>query len=73
MHLCPKQQLSIVIATIASGMGLDCPDVYQVVQSGPSRDIDSCVQKQKEGLGMDIYPVLNSFTVTQTDILHRKF
>ena len=35
----------IVIATIAFGMGLDCPDVRQVIHWGPSSDIESFIQE----------------------------
>ncbi len=34
-------QLRIVICTVAFGMGIDCPDVCQIVHWGPSADIES--------------------------------
>ena len=37
--------LRIVIATVAFGMGIDCPDVRQVVHLGISSDIESYVQE----------------------------
>ena len=40
----PSSHLRIVIATIAFGLGIDCPDVRQVVHFGPPEDIESYVQ-----------------------------
>ena len=37
--------LRIVISTIAFGMGVDCPNVRQVVHFGPSSDIESYIQE----------------------------
>ena len=37
--------LCIVIATIAFGMGLDCPDIREVIHWGPSSDVESYVQE----------------------------
>ena len=37
--------LRIVIGTIAFGMGLDCPDVRQVIHWGPSADLESYIQE----------------------------
>ena len=37
--------LRVVIGTIAFGMGLDCPNVRQVIHWGPSADIESYVQE----------------------------
>ena len=38
-------QLRIVIATIAFGMGIDCPDVRQIVHIGLPDDIVSYIQE----------------------------
>ena len=40
----PHGKLRVVIATIAFGMGLDCPDVKEVLHWGPAEDIESYVQ-----------------------------
>ena len=46
--------LQIVIATIAFRMGLDCPDIRQLIHWGPSSDIESFVQEVGRG-GRDGY------------------
>ena len=35
-----ESNLRIVIATVAFGMGIDCPDVRQVIHLGPPEDIE---------------------------------
>ena len=37
--------LRIVIATIAFGMGLDCPDVRRIIHWGPPSDLESYIQE----------------------------
>ena len=37
--------LCVVICTIEFGMGIDCADVHQVINWGPSSDIESYVQE----------------------------
>ena len=37
--------LRIIIGTIAFGMGLDCPDVRQILHWGTSHDIESYIQE----------------------------
>uniref|UniRef100_A0A1X7UWY0 DNA 3'-5' helicase n=1 Tax=Amphimedon queenslandica TaxID=400682 RepID=A0A1X7UWY0_AMPQE len=37
--------LHIVCATIAFGMGIDCPDVCKVIHYGPLDDMESCMQE----------------------------
>lgn len=41
----PNSQLRIVIATIAFGMGLDCPNVRCIIHWGPSEDIELYLQE----------------------------
>lgn len=41
----PGGTLRVVIATIAFGMGLDCPDVRKVIHWGPSTDIEQYMQE----------------------------
>ena len=41
----PNGILRIVIATIAFGMGLDCPNVRRIIHWGPSSDIDQYMQE----------------------------
>ena len=35
----------VIIATIAFAMGLDCPDVREVIHWGPSSDVESFIQE----------------------------
>ena len=37
--------LRIVIATIALGLGIDCPDVRQIIHLGPPSDIEDYIQQ----------------------------
>ena len=41
----PTSALRVVIATIAFGMGLDCPNVRRVIHWGPCEDIESYMQE----------------------------
>ena len=41
----PNSKLRIVVATIAFGMGMDCPNVRQVIHWGPSGDIEQYMQE----------------------------
>ena len=40
----PDGNLHVVIATVAFGMGLDCPNVQQILYWGPAEDIEAYVQ-----------------------------
>lgn len=41
----PDSPLRVVIATIAFGLGVDCPDVRRIIHLGPTEDIESYVQQ----------------------------
>lgn len=41
----PTGVLRVVIATVAFGMGLDCPDVCHIVHWGGSHDIEAYLQE----------------------------
>ena len=47
LHSIPDSDgtLRVIIATIAFGMGLDCPNIRRVVHWGPSSDIESYLQE----------------------------
>ena len=41
----PSSSLRVVIATISFGMGLDDPDVHQIIHYGPSDSIEAYIQE----------------------------
>ena len=45
LYSIPNSNLRVVIATIAFGMGLDCPNIYRVFHWGPSEDIELYLQE----------------------------
>ena len=45
MFVNPNGTLRIVIATIAFGMGLDCPNVRRVIHWGASNDVEAYIQE----------------------------
>jgi ATP-dependent DNA helicase RecQ len=40
-----ESTLRVVICTVAFGMGVDCPDVRQIVHWGPSQDVEMYIQE----------------------------
>ena len=38
-------QLRVVVATVAFGLGIDCPDVRQIVHIGMPEDVESNIQE----------------------------
>lgn len=40
----PTAPLRIVVVTIAFGMGIDCPDMRQIIHLGPPSDVESYIQ-----------------------------
>lgn len=40
-----SSSLRVVVATIAFGMGLDCPDVRRIIHWGPPSDLESYIQE----------------------------
>ena len=43
--LSPNSRLRIVIATVAFGMGIDCPNIRQVIHWSPPSDIEAYIQE----------------------------
>ena len=41
----PGGKLRIVIATTAFSMGIDCPDICNIIYYSPSTSTDQCVQE----------------------------
>ncbi len=54
--------MRVVCATVAFGMGVDCPDVRQVVHFGAAKDIETYIQETGRG-GRDGKPTLASLLV----------
>ena len=59
-----QSSLRIVCATIAFGMGVDCPDVLSVIHLGPPDDVESYIQETgragRDGLPSDAILLLKS-------------
>jgi len=65
----PKRDsvLRVVVATIAFGMGLDCPNVRKVIHWGPSSDVESYIQETGRA-GCDRLPATAVLYFTNTDL-----
>ena len=59
--------LRIIVATIAFGMGLDCPNIRRVIHWGPSADIESYLQETGRA-GRDGRPAKATLYFTNTDL-----
>ena len=57
IHLC-STVLRVVIATVAFGMGIDCPDVREVIHWGVPEDAEMYVQENGRGGGL-CHAILN--------------
>ena len=58
----PGSKLRIVIATIAFAMGVDCPDIRQVLRYGPPNLVEEYVQETGRA-GRDGLPSKSNFNL----------
>ena len=49
----PNGILRIVVATIAFGMGLECPNVSRIIHWGPPSDVESYLQETGRPVAME--------------------
>ena len=59
--------LRVVVATIAFGMGIDCPDVRRIIHWGPPSDIESYIQETGRA-GRDGLPAFAVLYFTDADL-----
>ena len=45
----PNGRLRIVVSTVAFGMGLDCPNVKEIIHWGPSCELVNYIQETGRG------------------------
>ena len=65
----PTSTLRIVIATIAFGMGLDCPNIRRIIHWGPSSDVEMYLQETGRA-GHDGQLAVATLYCTKADLLH---
>ena len=66
---CTEGRLRIVIATVAFGMGLDCPNIRNVIHWGPPADFESYIQECGR-VGRDGEKAYASLFYSKRDICH---
>ena len=59
----PHGVLRVVIATVAFGMGLDCPNVCHIIYWGASNDVEAYLQETGRA-GQDGMPVKSVLWMT---------
>ena len=62
-------KLHVVVATIAFGMGLDCPNVRRIIHWGPPSDLEGYIQETGHG-GRDNITATATLYYSKCDIRH---
>ena len=57
--LSPNSTLRIVIATIAFGLGVDCPDIRKIIHLGAPEDAESYIQATGRDGKLSVAVLLN--------------
>lgn len=65
----PSGNLRVVICTVAFGMGLDCPNVRNIIHWGPSTDLEGYIQESGRG-GRDGLTCESTIMYHKSDKVH---
>ena len=71
----PSSHIQVIIATVAFGMGLDCPDVRIIIHWAPPDDVESYFKRLGEQVEMAILLQQSCATMPKTlqeHMLHSK-
>ena len=65
----PKSRLRVIVATVAFGMGIDCPNVENIIHWGPPSDCESYIQETGRA-GQDGTTAYATLYYNKRDISH---
>ena len=66
----PDSSLRVIVATVAFGMGLDCPNVRHIIHWGSPNNVETYMQETGIGLVETAYPLQLNFSVQSRNHLH---